>query len=148
VHYWTYSRASDAEQIFLPPAGQASIDPKLNNLSARAWIGPGEDSLVMGVYVADAPARLLVRARGPSLAPYNIPNPLADPTITVYLGQAPIASNDDWGTEASVTPQALTEAGITMTDPRDAASVITLQPGLYTFVISGKSGTGRSSKGS
>jgi hypothetical protein len=29
-----------------------------------------------------------------------------------------------------------------MTDPRDAAIVITLQPGLYTFVISGKSGTG------
>jgi uncharacterized delta-60 repeat protein len=142
VHYWTYSRASDVEQNYLPPAGQASVDPKLNNLSARAWVGPGEDSLVIGVYVSDAPARLLVRARGPSLAPFNIPNPLADPTITVYSEQTPIASNDDWESEASVTPQALTEAGIAMTDSRDAAIVITLEPGLYTFIISGKNGSG------
>lgn len=96
----------------------------------------------MGVYVADAPARLLVRALGPSLAAYNIPNPVADPHITIYSGQTPVASNDDWATDPSVTPQALSEAGVTMSSSLDAAMVVTLQPGSYTFVISSKGGTG------
>jgi len=142
VHYWTNSQSTDTEQIFLPPGGERAIDPKLINLSARSWIGPDERSLIMGVYVADAPAKLLVRALGPSLGAYNIPNPVADPSITVYAGQTPIASNDDWGNEPSVTQQALTEAGVTMASALDSAMVITLQPGSYTFVISSKGGTG------
>jgi hypothetical protein len=142
VHYWTYGRSADTEGIFLPPGGESSVDPKLINLSARSWIGPGEQSLIMGVYVADAPAKLLVRARGPSLGAFSIPNPVADPAITIYSGQTAIASNDDWATDPSVTPQALAEAGITMENALDSAMVVTLQPGSYTFVISSKGGTG------
>lgn len=142
AHYWTYGRSADTEGIFLPPGGESSVDSRLINLSARSWIGPGEQSLIMGVHIADAPAKLLVRALGPSLAAHQITNPVADPAITIYSGQTPLASNDNWATEASITPQALTEAGVTMNSALDSAMVVTLQPGSYTFVISSKGGTG------
>ena len=142
VHYWTNSRSGDTEQLFFSGVGQGAIDPRLKNLSARAWVGPGDDSLIMGVIIADAPARLLVRALGPSLAAYQITNPLPDPAITVYSGQSPIASSDDWQAGVSVTPEALSEAGVSMADARDAAMVVTLQPGAYTFVISSKGANG------
>ena len=40
---------------------------------------------------------MIVRAIGPSLTPFGIPNALADPTLTLHNGDgAIIAFNDDW----------------------------------------------------
>ena len=143
VDYYTHKMATDTEHLYMSGEGESSVDPKLTNLSARAWIGPGEQSLIMGIVISDGPVKVLVRALGPSLAAYQIPNPVADPAITVYSGNTVIASNDNWGTDPSVTPAVMTEAGTTaMTNALDSAMVITLQPGPYTFVVKGKNGSG------
>ena len=41
--------------------------------------------------------RIIIRAIGPELIPFGIPNPLADPTLELHDGTgALIASNDNW----------------------------------------------------
>src|SRR2546429_7815098 len=44
-----------------------------------------------------APKSVIIRAIGPELSQYGVPNPLADPTLELHDGNgALIASNDDW----------------------------------------------------
>ena len=45
------------------------------------------------------PKRVVVRAIGPELTQYGVPNPLADPTLELHNATgALIASNDNWMT--------------------------------------------------
>lgn len=74
--------------------------------------------LIAGFVVADAPTRVLVRGAGPALA--TVPSRLSDPRISLHRhGVAePIATNDDWG-----------------------ALLVSLDPGVYTVVVSGAGST-------
>lgn len=66
---------------------------------------------------------------------------LADPTITVFRGDAVIATNDNWQTQTN--PQAVATAAVTTgafaltAGSRDSALVLTLEPGAYTFRVAG-----------
>jgi hypothetical protein len=50
-----------------------------------------------------------------------------------------VASNDDWGTAANAA--ALSASGFAPGDAREAAILITLDPGAYTAIVSGVDGT-------
>ncbi|HUG12087.1 MAG TPA: carbohydrate binding domain-containing protein [Opitutaceae bacterium] len=112
----------------------ATAGPRLINLSARASAGAGDNTLVLGFYIAGTGSKtLLIRAVGPELAlpPYNLTGVVADPSLTVYSGSTPIASNNDWnaadaGIFAAVGAFSLTPAS------KDAALTLTLLPGGYT----------------
>jgi hypothetical protein len=98
----------------------------------------------------NAPKNVLVRAIGPTLglAPFNIGGVMADPRLSVYSGQTVLASNDNWGMQSGgVTAAALTAAfdsvgAFRIGDPasRDAALLLTLNPGNYTAVVSSANG--------
>jgi hypothetical protein len=136
----TLVEAYDADATPGRPAG-----PRLLNLSTRGIAAGGDDALIAGFVVSGTqPRRLLLRAIGPALASLGVDGFLTDPTLTVFRGRIPIATNDDWeisrsaaaiaATAQRVGAFALGAAGL------DAALLLTLAPGPYTAIVSGADG--------
>lgn len=106
--------------------------PRLINVSCLAAAGTGENTLIMGFYISGTGSKtLLIRGVGPGMLPYYTASLVPDPMITLYKGNTPIASDDDWNPAlesdfASIGAFPLT-AGST-----DAAIKETLAPGLYS----------------
>jgi RHS repeat-associated protein len=129
----------DYEASEVPP-----VRSQLINLSSRSEVGTGENILIAGFIVSgDAPKTVILRAKGPSLAPFGIPPSelLSDPQIQIYNeAGAVIASNNNWkdnpDQEALLRQYNMHEG---MYDA-DAALVWTLDPGTYTAHISGADG--------
>ncbi len=123
----------------------ASRDARLSNVSARTFVGSGNDVLIAGIVVAgEAPIDVLIRGVGPSLASYGIPagSTLADPHIQVRQTTQVIASNDNWLGSPDLK-SAFADVGAFALDAdtsRDAALILTLDPGLYTVQVSGVDG--------
>ncbi|MEO5961436.1 MAG: immunoglobulin domain-containing protein, partial [Opitutaceae bacterium] len=114
---------------------------RLVNVSTLGFAGNGEQTLSVGFAVrGNVAKRVLIRAIGPGLSAYGVPNLLADPRLQVApLGQEVIsASNDDWAGTAALK-MAFQEAGaFELADTsKDAALVVTLPPDGYTVTISG-----------
>ncbi len=125
-------------------------DPgRLINVSCRAPVGTGPNELIAGFAVGGgAPAgseNVLIRAAGPALAAFGVPDPLPDPALQLYsLGSANtlVATDAGWGGDPAVASAAANAGAFPWTDPSslDSALVQTLAPGAYTANISGASG--------
>ncbi len=118
---------------------------QLVNVSTLGFVGTGDNVLTAGFAISgSAPKRLLIRAGGPGLASFCVADPPADPQLGVVpLGTSePIATNDDWPDLVNVR-SAFAAAGAFALPigSKDAALVITLEPGAYTVVVSGVNGT-------
>jgi hypothetical protein len=125
-------------------ADAATAPARLINLSTLGFVGADDDVLTAGFVIAgDAPKRLLIRAVGPGLAPFGVSNRLVDPQLSlVPLGGLPLAANDDWPTLMSVQAAFVAAGAFSLPlGSRDAALVITLEPGGYTVVVSGVGAT-------
>jgi hypothetical protein len=112
--------------------------PKLGNISARAFVGTGDNVLIAGfiIGVGDETTRIVVRALGPSLKAAGVNNPLLDPTLTLYDGNGVlIQSNDNW---ADSQADDLQTVGLAPGNPAESAILKRLQPGTYTAVVRGK----------
>lgn len=119
---------------------------RLINVSARAEVGTGADTLTAGFAITGTvPKRLLIRAAGPTLGAFGVGGTLADPMLDVRpLGSDNIvANNDDWSGTAALKA-AFTSVGafgFASDASRDAALAVELPPGAYTATVSGKGGT-------
>jgi hypothetical protein len=134
------------------PATPGSGASPLVNIATRAYCGTG-DSVTIGGFVigGSEPKKVLVRAVGPTLTSQGVAasEVLADPKIEVHdtlHGNAVIATNDNWGENdnpAEITQVAgdVGAAALTTEDTTTAALVLTLKPGVYSFVASGQGGT-------
>ncbi len=115
----------------------------LTNVSARMQVTTGENVLIAGFVIAgNKPSTVVIRGVGPALTPFGVAGVLNDPQITVYSGQTWIASNDNWETGTSTAGQlsaAFTQVGAFALPAasKDAALLVTLQPGAYTVIVSG-----------
>jgi predicted alpha/beta superfamily hydrolase len=117
------------------------------NLSTRGLVGGGQGALIAGLVVSGLhPKLLLVRAAGPALAGFGITNPLADPRFSIVdSSQKLVAANDNWG--SAPDPTAISAAAAQVgafyfaPDSRDAAVLVTLDPGAYTVVVDSPDGT-------
>jgi len=125
---------------------EASGDSRFVNMSARCKVSPSSVAIGGFVIHGDKPMKLLVRAVGPKLADYQVKGVLPDPRITLYRGLKAIASNDNWGTDA--TTQAAHQAACDVTGafelPRgskDAALIVELEPGNYTVWMESTDGS-------
>jgi hypothetical protein len=122
-------------------------DARLINVSARMNVSAGEGTLIAGLAIAgNAPKTVLVRGVGPTLTRFGVTGVLADPQITVYSGTTPVATNDNWETGTTSAAQiAATSAQVGAfalnAGSRDAALLVTLQPGSYTVQITGVGST-------
>jgi hypothetical protein len=73
---------------------------------------------------------------GPSLASFEVPAPLANPTLYLFDHTgALIAANDNWKQSQQTQIQAM---GLAPPNNLDAAILITLSPGAYTVFLQGK----------
>lgn len=120
--------------------------PTILNASTRAYVGTGANILIPGFVIGGSGSlRLLIRAVGPSLGQFGVPDVLADPTLTLFSGQSAIASNDSWSAGANAveiaTAASTVGAFALPSGSRDAALLMTLAPGSYTAQIRGVADT-------
>lgn len=119
---------------------------RLINLSTRGPVGTGGDVLTLGFVIGgDGPLRVLLRGIGPTLASLGVPGALARPTLTLFNGPAPIASNTGWSTSgnaADLQGAALAAGAFSLgAQTADSALLAILAPGAYTIQIGGVGGT-------
>ena len=121
----------------------------LENISTRSFVRTGDNVMIGGVIVQGTQSRrVIVRAIGPELTQYGVPNPLADPTLELHDGTgALIASNNNWqhtiigGIITSDQAHDIMDSGHAPTDPRESAIIADLPPGSYTAIVRGVNNT-------
>ena len=119
---------------------------RLGNIATRGVATSGANSMIAGTIVTGArPKQMLIRGIGPALAALGVPGVLADPVLDVYDANARlVATNRGWGSNlnASAIAAAATSSGAFAlpANSRDAAMLLTLSPGSYTFQLSSASG--------
>ena len=123
----------DAGLLRLQAGDAANVFPSLFNLSTRVHVGDGDGVLIGGFVIrGDEPKRILIRARGPSLADAGVQGVLNDPTLRLFSGGVEIGFNDDW----KDSQQAEIEATGRAPDyDEEAALIATLEPGPYTVHV-------------
>ena len=119
-----------------------AADSRLANISARAQIGTGSNVLIGGFITGNkiGATRVAVRALGPSLQQFGIANPLPDPRLELRdANGALLASNDNWQSDASQAAL-ITSYGLALPNNLESAIAISLAPGPYTAIVTGKNG--------
>ena len=130
--------AFNAVPLHLESTSFPAVESQALNLSTRGLIGAGDDSLIGGFIVTGTDAkRVVLRALGPSL---QLSNTASDPTLSVFdsAGHV-IATNDNWQTDPGAAE--IAADGLAPTNAAEAATVQSLVPGAYTFVVTEKDGT-------
>lgn len=122
---------------------ELSSASRLINISTRAFSATGGDSQVIAGFVINGGRKtVLMRGFGPSLNAAGISNALSDPAITLYSGQSPLFSNDNWGSASNVNDIQIRTNGVM---PATESAIYTeLAEGAYTVIMRGvnNSGTG------
>jgi hypothetical protein len=122
---------------------------KLSNISTRSFVQTGDNVMIGGFMVTvTQPKRVIVRAIGPELTQYGVPNPLTNPTLELRDGTgALIASNDNWrdtiigGIITSDQVLDIRNSGHAPTDGRESAIIAELPAGSYTAIVRGINNT-------
>lgn len=109
---------------------------KIRNASSRITLTAGQPSMVGFVVSGTVPRRVLVRAIGPSLAGVGVVGAAPAPTLGVFWGVAPLATNTGWGGDANLAA-AFTAVGAFSLPPAsaDSAVLLSLAPGAYTAQV-------------
>jgi len=120
-----------------------SVNARVTNLSARGFVGSGNDMLIGGIIVGGGPTgsvqRVLIRALGPSLGNAGVANPLANPTLSLRdTNGNVIANNDNWQDSQQAD---IAATGKAPPSTKESAILALLAPGKYTAIVAGKNGT-------
>ena len=103
------------------------------------WDGAGGFGLVArggSGFLWVASKRVLIRAIGPTFGVFGVTGVLADPRLDLHRGETRIGENDNWGgTEALRTAFSSVGAFALENAARDAALVVSLDPGSYTLRV-------------
>jgi hypothetical protein len=119
----------------LDAAGEA----KLINISTRGFVFTGENVMIGGLIVTgNGPSTLVIRAIGPSLGDFGVPNALEDPFLELHSANGDVIfTNDNW---QETQGQALQDSGLAPSNPKESGILISLAPGNYTAVVRGANG--------
>jgi hypothetical protein len=138
--------------LVIATAATSLTEPGLTNISTRAFVQTGDNVVIGGFIIERAqpnfspaqPKRVIIRALGPELTRYSIPNALANPTLELYDGTgALIASNNNWATTiigGIITANQVHEiqaSGYAPGDPFESAIIADLPAGSYTAIVRG-----------
>ena len=119
---------------FTPPA-------EARNLATRVFVDTSERVSIVGLIITgDVSKKVLVRGIGPSLTANNVPNVLANPTLSLFdqPGNS-LGFNDDWKQSPQATE--IMNTGIPPQHDLESAILATLPPGQYTAVLAGINNT-------
>jgi hypothetical protein len=108
----------------------------LGNISTRLPVGTGDNVLIAGFKITgNAAKQLVLRALGPTLTQFGVPNAMQDTTLELHNSAgAVIGFNDDWQDDAnaqSITPN------LQPPNHLESAILTTLNPGAYTAIVRG-----------
>jgi hypothetical protein len=120
------------------------------NISSRLQVGTADQVMIAGFIIqGSAPKQVLIRAAGPSLTQFGVPNALANPRLELHDTTNTIGTNNDWqttqigGVITADQVAAIQSSGLAPGDPLESAIIATLPPGSYTATVQGVSaGTG------
>ena len=111
----------------------------LGNIATRGFVNTGDNVLIGGFIVGGTePAKMLVRAIGPSLSAFGVQGALPATTLELHDSNGAVISNDGWRSTQEAEIKATT---IPPSDDNEAAILATLPPGNYTAVVRGKDNT-------
>jgi plastocyanin len=121
----------------------------LANISTRSFVQTTDNVMIGGFIVQGTqPKMVIIRAIGPELTQFGVPNALANPTLELHNGSgALIAFNDNWQTTViggiitNDQVQAILNSGRAPGDPRESAIIANLPAGNYTAIVRGVSNT-------
>jgi hypothetical protein len=121
----------------------------LGNISTRSFVQTGEHVMIGGFIVQGGGAkRVIIRAIGPELTQFGIPDALANPRLELHNGSgALIASNDNWQTTilggiiTSSQVSDIQNSGHAPIAASESAIIANLQPGNYTAIVRGVNNT-------
>ena len=141
---------SNAASLTVNRSGGSSSN--LIAIATRAYCTSGNGVAIGGFVVSgDRAKQVLMRAVGPSLTLQGLSQGevLSDPSFTLHSlaqGNAVIATSDDWGQNANAAAigtaaARLGAAPLATTDNKSAALLMTLDPGVYSFVVRGNNNT-------
>ncbi len=140
------SGANGTTGVALAEAYDVALSDKtkrLTALSVRNQVGVDDAILIAGFVIhGDAPKRVIVRGVGPGISAVN--GYLRDPQLQVWklntvTGKWTLSGeNDDWD-HTPETAALFQSAGMGAlgSDSKDAALVLTLEPGIYTAQVAG-----------
>lgn len=130
-----YQTAKEANRLL---SGAVAANAPALNVSTRVVVGVEANVAIGGFIVTGSgPKKVMVRAIGPSLSGSGVSGVLPDPTVAVYdQAQTLLGSNDDW--KQSAQQAQISTSGLAPKNDLESAVILTLQPGNYTAVVSGK----------
>ncbi len=116
-----------------------AVNATLTNISTRGFVDTGVNVMIGGLISSTGNVKVLVRALGPTLTQFGVPNVLADPTLELHdANGALIASNDNWQDTQKTAIQA---SGLAPPNASEAAIIITKPTGSGTAIVRGKNNT-------
>ena len=145
VHTVQITGRNGASGVALAEVYDADLDDngrRLTALSVRNQVGTGDNILIAGFVIGgNSPKRVIVRGVGPGLLG-AVSDYLADPQLRVWrydgASWTQVDYNDDW---TNFVENAALFSSVSMgpLNPwsKDAALVLTLEPGIYTAQLSG-----------
>jgi sugar lactone lactonase YvrE len=130
-----------AEVYDATPAPLFSVaSPRLLNVSVLKQLGSG---LTAGFVVGGTtPVRVLIRVVGPGLAAFGVGGTVVDPQLALFRGSSQIGANNDWANAADVSTAGGSVGAFNLpANSRDAALVVSLDPGNYSVLATGVNNT-------
>ncbi len=112
------------------------------NLSTRILVQTGDNVGIGGfIITGTVPKHVLLRAIGPSLAQFGVPDALADPVLELHGPGAFVTITDDNWRDDPMQEALIIADGIPPTNNLESAIDATLAPGAYTAIVRGKNNT-------
>ncbi len=109
---------------------------QLANISTRGFVNTGDNVMIGGFIVGGTePAKVLVRAIGPSLTAFGVQGALSATTLELHDANGAVISNEGWRNTQEAD---ITATTIPPSNDNEAAILATLVPGNYTAVVRGK----------
>jgi hypothetical protein len=120
-----------------------STGTRLINISTRAQVGTGGNTLIPGFVISGSGTeQLLVRADGPGLTQFGVSDVLAQPSLSVTNNAGTmVATNTGWstGSNPALVASTSTSVGAFALSPgsADSAAIVNLPSGAYTMQVGG-----------
>jgi hypothetical protein len=121
----------------------------LGNISTRSFVQTNDKVMIGGFIVEGTGSKqVIIRAIGPELGQFGVPDPLANPRLELYnAAGALIGSNDEWqqtiigGVITRNQVADIQNSGHAPGNPAESAIIAELPPGDYTAIVRGVNNT-------
>jgi hypothetical protein len=123
-------------------AAPTGLTSRLSNVSVRTALA-ADQILIVGLTMTGGKKDLLIRAAGPSLSTFGVPNPMPDPKLALYTGATNTATNDNWSGDSVVLAANAAQGAFPFlaTTSLDAALVANIEGGRTVQVSGPTAGT-------